>query len=97
MRQLADSGELDIIRVGPVYSECCSIWPLIKSSSLETASCQFFNGNGFLSMLICRIWWTWTNGRDGGDRDVSPSHDVHARAVSMDEGEEVLKETDGTR
>ena len=72
------------------------IWPLIKSSSPETASCQFFNGNGFLSILIFRIW-TWTNGRDGGDGDVSPCHDVHARAVSMDEGEEVLKETDGTR
>ena len=51
----------------------------------------------FFSMLICRIWRTWTNGRYGGDRDVAPSHDVHARTVSMDEGEEVLKETDGTR
>ena len=99
LRQLADSGELYMIngRACLLSMVFCRIWPLIKTSSPETASCQFFKVNCILSMLICRIWRTWTNGRYGGDRDVSPSHDVHARAVSMDEGEEVLKETDGTR
>ena len=48
-------------------------------------------------VYCCRIWRTWPYGRHGGDGDVPPGDDVHARAVSLDEGEEVFTETNGTR
>ena len=69
------------------------------ANSMESLTLS--NGRSCLSLIsiiyYCRIWRSWTHGRHGGDGDVAPGNDVHAWAVSLDEGEEVFTETNGTR